>query len=566
MNHDLERHCPHKSRGGKGKYRLVTLALIAIVSTIWFVIRTGTKPSRILYPCQQAALANISLFKTAVSISLPSIATLRVSTGWLKPIAVLTILSVGGFIVAIDPIEIGFQTMQNGSNQGRIPIVLTEQSAADQENASNLFYIQNATGPEGNMDSSVSALIDLMGSQGVHFYKTGATPDGLIGSNDVVIIKINGQWERRGGTNTDLIKSVINAILDHPEGFTGEVVIADNGQGLGSMDYSYPNSYFKNQSSQDVADFFAPEWNVSTILWDDLRSSTVDDYDDGDFTDGYVRSSIWDEETQLYTSYPKFQSPATGAYISFKQGVWHNDTGFDFEGLKILNMPVLKTHDLLGVTACVKHYMGVPQGHIVGSVSPNVPHEHYSIRHGGMGRMIAETRAPDLNILDMVWVNANPIESSIDRGPWSIYSAASATDIIGASMDPVSLDYWSAKHILIPTAEYLGYSSYSSLDPDYEPICQHINYPLVQQEESFHNYLERSMNILKDAGFLVTMSETEMNVFVEIMSNTGPVTPTTPDGSGSLDYLPIVIGAAAVVLVAVIVIAFKRQSTTRKMI
>lgn len=74
------------------------------------------------------------------------------------------------------------------------------------------------------------------------------------------------------------------------------------------------------------------------------------------------------------------------------------------------------------------------------------------------------------------------------------------------------------------------------------------------------------MNILKDAGFLVTMNETEMNVFVEIMSNTGPVTPTTPDGSGSLDYLPIVIGGAALVLVAVIVIAFKRQSTTRKMI
>ena len=560
MSHGSERSELCREKGEKRRRRLVTLALVAIASTIWFAIRTGTKPSRIMYPCQQAALANITLFKTAISMSLPSIATLRVSTNWFRPIAVLTILSIGGFIIATNPLEIGFHPLQNGSNQGRVPIVLTEQSAVNQENASDLFYVQNATGPEGNMDSSVSALIDLMASQGLHFYKTGTTPDGLIGSDDVAIIKINGQWERRGGTNTDLIKSVINAIHNHPDGFTGEVVIADNGQGIGSMDYSYPNSFFKNQSTQDVADFFAPEWNVSTILWDDLHYSTVDDYNEGDFVDGYVRSSVWNEEMQLYTSYPKFKSPATGAYISFKQGVWHNDTGFDFEGLKILNMPVLKSHELLGVTACVKHYMGVPQGYIVESVSPNVPHEHYSVRRGGMGTMIAETRAPDLNILDMIWINANPLESSFDRGPWSTYSSASATDIIGASVDPVALDYWSAKHVLVPTAEYLNHTSYSSLDPDYEPICQHINYPIVQQEESFHNYLERSMNVLKDAGFQVTMDETEMNVFLEIMSNTGPVTPTTPTGDATLmDYLPLTIGAIALVLFVIGVIVAKRR-------
>jgi len=208
--------------------------------------------------------------------------------------------------------------------------------------------------------------------------------------------------------------------------------------------------------------------------------------------------------------------------------------------------------------------MGVPQGYIVESVSPEVPHEHYSVRRGGMGTMIAETRAPDLNILDMVWVNANPVESSDRRGPWSTYTSASATDIIGASVDPVALDYWSAKHVLIPAAQYKNYEEHSSLDPDYEPISEHIYYPYVQMEVSFHNYLERSMNEMKDAGLQVTMNETEMNVFVVAMSDTGPVTPTTPTTPGApapMDYLPLLIGVAALGFAIVAAIVFKRRAS-----
>ncbi|MFW9982481.1 MAG: DUF362 domain-containing protein, partial [Candidatus Thorarchaeota archaeon] len=541
MCHYSKEQCVHKGKGRK-RQRLVILALVAVVSTIWFALRTGAKPSRIMYPCQQAALANISLFKTAASISLPSIASWRISTGALKPVVILAILSVGGFIVATDYNQFGFEPQQVDTNLTRVPLVLAPHAATSPGLTSDLFYVQNATGPNGNYDQSVLALIDLMDSQGLHFYNTTSTPDGLIGADDVVLIKINAQWDERGGTNTDLIGSIINAIVNHPDGFSGEIVIADNGQGLGNLNYLDANSYYRNQSTTELANSFAPEWNVSTILWDNLRGSTVEDYDQGDFTDGYVRSSEWNDEMQLFASYPKFRSPATGVYISFKQGVWRNDTGFDSNGLKILNMPVLKSHDLLGVTACVKHYMGVPQGHFVESIAPSVPHEHYSVRRGGMGTLMAETRAPVLNILDMIWVNANPIESSYYRGPWSFYHRASATDIIGASTDPVALDYWSAKHVLIPTAQYLNHTSYSSLNPDYEPIVEHINSPMTVQEESFHNYLERSMNELQDAGFQVTMNEAEMNVFVVAMTEAGPVTPTIPVVPGSMGYLPIVGG------------------------
>ena len=46
----------------------------------------------------------------------------------------------------------------------------------------------------------------------------------------MVIIKVNCQWDERGGTNTDLLKALIQGLIDHPDGFTGEIIVSDNGQ------------------------------------------------------------------------------------------------------------------------------------------------------------------------------------------------------------------------------------------------------------------------------------------------------------------------------------------------
>jgi uncharacterized protein (DUF362 family) len=67
-----------------------------------------------------------------------------------------------------------------------------------------------------------------------------------------------------------------------------------------------------------------------------------------------------------------------------------------------------------------------------------------------MGTEMVDTRYPVLNILDAIWVNANP-----GRGPGTSYNAATKTGIIAASADPVALDYWAAKNILVQTAKTL---------------------------------------------------------------------------------------------------------------
>jgi hypothetical protein len=74
-----------------------------------------------------------------------------------------------------------------------------------------------------------------MGRVGLKFYRSEAQrvdsgPDGIIGADDVVLIKVNAQWECRGMTNTDVVRGVIRRILDHPDGFIGEVVIVEQAQ------------------------------------------------------------------------------------------------------------------------------------------------------------------------------------------------------------------------------------------------------------------------------------------------------------------------------------------------
>ncbi|MHA1884313.1 MAG: DUF362 domain-containing protein [Promethearchaeota archaeon] len=544
-----QKGCPysmkkHNTRSGC----LWKLGLLAVVSAIWIMLRTGKKPTRIVYPCQQVAITNINIFRSALLGSTPlALISLRKSTRYENTILIFSLVLASSFFFINNPSILSFDPFFEKTT--RVPLTLSPQNALLPD-ASDLFFIHKATGEEGNMTGAVSSLIKLMETQDLYFYKNSSQSSGLIGSNDVVILKVNGQWPYNGGTNTDLVKSVINAIISHPDGFTGEIVISDNGQGLGSMDRTQTNSFYRDQSYLDVAEMF-DTYQVSTFLWDTIRSNTVNDFNDGDFTNGYVRNSTWNSDTRIYVSYPKFTTEY-GTYISFKKGVWDNTTGFDSDRLKVINMPVLKSHFRYGVTGCIKHYMGVPQGYIAPFVNTGIPHEHFSIGQGGMATLIVETRLPILNILDMIWINANPLESSGKRGPWGNYDYTTFTDVIGASQDPVALDYWASKNVLLATAK-LTYDTCSSLDPDYEPLSQQYS-GSVYMDESFHNYLRRSMDVLIDAGLQATMDPTEMNVFVKGLEGI-----ELPNGLDPLTLTLIVVLPISAGIIIILVVFIKRR-------
>jgi hypothetical protein len=216
---------------------------------------------------------------------------------------------------------------------------------AQSSDASDIFVVNGTNGD----DQGINELIGLMRRHGLSFYANNNS-SGIIDKNDIVIIKVNSQWDERGGTNTDLVKSLVQAIVDHPQGFQGEVVIADNGQAQygstgsgGSLSYSQNNAENTSQSMQKIADSFS-DYKVSTYLWDTITNKRVYEYANGDFWDGYVVEVSPDSKTGLVVTYPKFKTEY-GTNISFKLGVWDSaNKTYNSNRLKVINVPVLKSH------------------------------------------------------------------------------------------------------------------------------------------------------------------------------------------------------------------------------
>jgi len=357
------------------------------------------------------------------------------------------------------------------------PVVISQQ-------LSSTIFVENTDGT----DDGVRRLIHSMLEQGLDFYN-------LINSDDVVILKINCQWAERGGTNTDLILSVIKAIVEHPQGFSGEVIVADNGQAQfgserrgGSLSWTNANSACRTQSVMDVVRIFQRSgYRVTGVLWDEFTAVRVQEFSAGDTTNGFVVEEFR-HSTGLEISYPKFTTEY-GTQVSFKQGIWNVAAqSYESEKLKVINMPVLKSHGGFQVTAAVKNYMGTPSDRLTNRRA------HNSVGTGGMGTQMAHTRVPVLNILDMIWVG-------VERGPSSSYAAAREINKIAASIDPVALDYWASKYILMPEASRLpGGGRASSMNPD------------GTEPGTFGYWLRLSMYELHKAGIWATMDESEITV------------------------------------------------------
>ena len=332
--------------------------------------------------------------------------------------------------------------------------------------ASTVYAVE---GVKGN-DGSLNTLLELMDKDGLKFYQTKADGllqghVGLISPDDVVIVKVNSQWDECGMTNTDLVRAVVAAVLAHPDCFTGEVVIADNGQAQygstghgGSLDYEVNNAEDRSQSTQKVADSFRGLGKVSTYLWDEITEKWVHEYSEGDADDGYVVAERVDPLTGMLTSYPKFRT-VHGTFVSFKMGVW-NPASKRYDGgrLKVISVPVLKSHFIYGVTGAVKHYMGVPSDKLSAARGHR---SHASVGKGGMGTLMAETRLPTLNVLDAIRVNAKP-----GTGPKTPFEGATQAGVIAASIDPVALDYWASKNILCALGKAKYNADVSLFDPD----------------------------------------------------------------------------------------------------
>jgi hypothetical protein len=373
---------------------------------------------------------------------------------------------------------------------------------ANENPVSTIYAVEGANGNDG----SLNRLLELMDIDGLKFYKSNRKgslqgPSGLIAKDDVVIVKVNSQWDEYGMTNTDLVKAITAAVLAHPDGFRGEVVIADNGQAQygssghgGSLDYTVNNAEDRRQSVRIVADSFKGLGLVSTYLWDTITEKEVKEYSEGDDEDGYIITEAIDPLTRVLPSYPKFKT-LHGTRISFKKGIWDQKRRVYQVGLlKVLNIPVLKSHFIYGVTGAVKHYMGVPSDKITSAKGFRT---HPTVGKGGMGTLMAETRVPTLNIVDAIHVNCKP-----GTGPKTPFDGATYAGVIAACEDPVALDYWASKNILCTLGKKVHKVDVSLFDPDNKITgC-------------FGDWLRLAAVELNEAGYPFTCNEEQITVKV----------------------------------------------------
>jgi len=473
--------------------------IFGVLCILWFLFRTGTKPSRVEYPCQQASIAGANLWMAVYLLPLVSIVRSngngRRQTARLLGAGIIVAFLIIGIVYFFGGLN--SESMTAGLSPSMTGSVFTGKIKGT-NTTSDIFVVNGTSGNDGG----VYQLLNLMERKGTHFYATGNRTDntGLIAKDDIVIIKVNGQWNERGGTNTDLVKSLIQAIVDHPDGFTGEIIVADNGQAQygatgtgGNLNYTKNNAEDRSQSLALVTESFSGTHRVSTYLWDTITTKRVYEYAKGDMNDGYIVNETPNPRTRILVSYPKFRTQY-GTYVSFKKGIWNPEKrAYDEDRLKIINVPVLKTHGIYGVTASVKNYMGVPSDVLTAQMGSRA---HSTIGNGGMGTEMAETRFPVITILDAIWINAIP-----KKGPRTPYEIATQANMIAASTDPVALDFWAAQNILIPTAKSQGWFDVSSMDPE-------NNSP-----GKFGNWLRLSMMELQRAGYNTTIDKNAMNVY-----------------------------------------------------
>jgi hypothetical protein len=367
--------------------------------------------------------------------------------------------------------------------------------------------------PFPNYHAGFETLLFLLAVNGLKFYKSNnktplSGPIGLIAADDVVLIKVNAQWKYRGCTNSDLVRGLIQRVLDHPDGYTGEVVIFENGQGRGSLacDTTYgkddkevhANANDERQSFLYLVNTIFKDKRVSARLLDDVRKIflTASDH----VTDGFRKFED--------VSYPCFTTDG-GRRVELKEGLW-NGSGYS-QNLKLINVPVLKHHDEGGseITASLKHFYGV-----VSMADGSSPVRHYGELGRTTGTMVAKVRTPVLNIIDAIWVSY----ASIKGFPAETTFRANQ---VAASQDPVALDAFSAKNIIYPIDK----------DERHSPAFPGIDAWLTQARDTINT---RGGLYNPSAGVYVnqvTKDESRMQVFSDSAARfvaNGPILPVKP--------------------------------------
>jgi hypothetical protein len=287
-------------------------------------------------------------------------------------------------------------------------------------------------------------------------------PSGLFRNDDIIVIKINAVAASHCMVNVDILKGLIQRILDHPDGFRGEVIVLDK-----FFDDDPPNSFHTRNTVSAVCNSF-PDHLVSRVTLKDL---VWYDRKEDEPRNGFVElEDLYpDLPAAKRVSYPKFTT-RYGTHIDLRQG-WWNGTGYDRERVRLIGYSVLKDQGWTAVTCCLKNFLGITNiGTVKFGGSENDPDLGWHRSHEGiyktglLGRILRIVRFPDLFLVDATRILAQP-----PLGPMRPQGPYVQPGILLAGFDPVNLDYYAAKEILLQQPVIAPCSGVKH--PDFPAVC-----------------------------------------------------------------------------------------------
>jgi hypothetical protein len=335
-------------------------------------------------------------------------------------------------------------------------------------------------------DPAIDTMLLMMETQGIFLHQTTEHPSGIVGADNIVVVKGNFQWNSRNTTSTDRVKGLIWQILNHPDGFSGEILVCDNTQQIGTgINDNDNNSEDPLQSIPDVVStFYAKGYPVHYLDWRYMWDVVASEYSEGDYNDGYV----YESSTKI--SYPKFRTPSGDYCISLSHGVWDSvSASYDASRLCIIDFPVLKAHGWAGATIAVKNWIGtLTTAHANARYGGSTPmHNTYFFGTYALVARVMGVTFPRLTIVDAAWTTT--------YGPNNL-SWVEYTSMLAASTDPVAPSWYTAKFMLTPIARYP-----TQTDPDLPG-------------GTYNNILSRWTAFLADSGgFACTKDSSEISVY-----------------------------------------------------
>jgi hypothetical protein len=510
MKHDCHSHISRKSR----------FWLIGLAALLWVALRSGLNPKRLSYPCQRAAMPLAAAWLASLAAFIGGSYALR---RWTRISG--TVLLMGGVVwfVATLPVPSG------ASPQAGNPLPYWEVATP----VSNVFVLDSMPPTSGSLaagdasvpdawlsDPAIDSLLLISASHDLHLHKTPSHPDGIVGADNVVVIKGNFQWYGKVSTNTDRIKGLIRQILNHPAGFTGEILVCDNTMNY-AIDQNDNNSEDPAQSIVSVVNtFHAKGYPVYVLDWKYIYSTLGTEYSKGDYNDAYM----YDTTTKV--SYPKFRSPSGRHLISLRYGIWDSvGASYDSTRLCLINFCVLKHHGMAGATVAVKNWIGVMTTAYSADRygSWNAMHYTYLFTPYALVARIMDVTYPRLSIVDATWTSY-----AGNTTPDNVVN----TNVILASTDPVAVSWYAAKFVLTPI------SNPNDTDPDLPG-------------SKYHNSLSNWWRFLSDsAGRACTMDSTRISVYgrKSILPASRPAIPAPyapPHGAVNQPCDPVLVWNAA---------------------